>query len=225
MTNAKPKGRYFAFILYPESLPNDWQMSLSLLDVPMVISPLHDKDERELKESELNADELQALNRGEKLYKKPHYHVMYIAKNPVTIDGVRNKIKRCLGNKTISHVEIVDGVKSYYDYLTHESKDAIAKNKHIYNSEDLVFINDFDIDRYITLDESQKNEILNIILGLIYKYKFENMFDFLDFYYENRDAYNLPGEEKMNSIIKANSGLLRLYFDGAYQRRSKIEKQ
>ena len=71
---AKEKSRYFTFLLYPESIPSDWEMKLELLSVPMAISPIHDKD--------LSTVE------GQK-YKKAHYHVVYVAKNPVTVDSVR----------------------------------------------------------------------------------------------------------------------------------------
>ena len=33
---------------------------------------------------------------------------------------------------SVTHVEILDYIKGSYEYLTHESKDAIAKNKHIF---------------------------------------------------------------------------------------------
>ncbi|MDN8704971.1 Rep family protein, partial [Staphylococcus aureus] len=91
------------FIIYPESIPEDWKTCLEKLDVPMAISPLHDKDETERKK--LTEDERKKVANGEKVYKKAHYHILYIAKNPVTIESVRNKIKRALGNKAISHVE------------------------------------------------------------------------------------------------------------------------
>lgn len=41
---AKEKARYFTFLLYPESIPQDWQTKLEALGVPIAISPLHDKD-------------------------------------------------------------------------------------------------------------------------------------------------------------------------------------
>ncbi|WP_333493666.1 Rep family protein [Enterococcus lactis] len=82
------------------------------------------------------------------------YHVLYIARNPVTAESVRIKVKRALGNNSISHIEIVDSVEYYFQYLTHESSDAIKKNKHKYDKKDIRYINDFDIDRYVTLDES-----------------------------------------------------------------------
>ena len=41
---AKEKARYFTFLLYPDSIPEDWELRLELIGVPMAISPLHDKD-------------------------------------------------------------------------------------------------------------------------------------------------------------------------------------
>lgn len=32
------------FLLYPESIPEDWELRLESIGVPMAISPLHDKD-------------------------------------------------------------------------------------------------------------------------------------------------------------------------------------
>lgn len=204
----KQKSRYFAFILYTESIPEDWLLKLETLDISMAISPLHDKDKNE-----------------DGNYKKPHYHVLYVAKNPVTTEAVRNRIKRTLGNNSISYVEIVDSMKNYYQYLTHESKDAIAKKKQKYDEKEIVTINGFDIDRYITLDEAQKNEILDTTIGLTLQYGFENIVDFMDFYFEHADDYALPNLRLMNEIIKSNTGILRLYFDGNYQRHQKMIAQ
>lgn len=218
------KARYFAFILYPESLPADWQDKLEKLDVAMAISPLHDKDKKEVRKEELSEDELAVLNNGGSLFKKAHYHVLYVAKNPVTVESIRKKIKRCLGNKTVSHIEIVDGVKSYFDYLTHESKDAIKKHKHKYNKADLIFINDFDIDRYITVDEAEKNDIADLLIDLILEFRIENMFQLERFIQENREVYNLPNNRILRMVIKSNTGVLRMYFDGAYQEAEKERK-
>ena len=72
-------------------------------------------------------------------YKKAHYHGIYIANNPVTAESVRNKLRGVLSTaeiecKAVAMVQIVhESVESVYDYLTHESKDAKAKAKHIYD--------------------------------------------------------------------------------------------
>jgi hypothetical protein len=128
-----------------------------------------------------------------------------------------------LGTKSISHVEIVDSVENVFLYLTHESADAIKKNKYKYDCKDLVFINDFDIDRYITLDENQKRELCNLIFNLIHKFKIENIIDLSEFVEANGEAYDLPNMNQINDVISAKTGLLRLYFDGNYQRRKRDE--
>lgn len=208
---AKDKARYFTFLLYPESIPNDWETQLETIGVPIAISPLHDRDKSSVEGQE---------------YKKAHYHVIYVAKNPVTTDSVRFKIKNLLGNQSLAKVQIVSqSMESMYLYLTHESKDAIAKNKYKYNKADIKLLNNFDIDRYVTLDEAEKNEILDTVVGLILQHGFENIVDFMDFYSVHADDYVLPNKRLMNSILKSNTGFLRLFFDGNYQRHQKIMAQ
>ena len=60
------KARYFTFLLYPESIPENWEMQLELIGIPMAISPLHDKDETERKN--LTEDEQKKVDRGEKRF-------------------------------------------------------------------------------------------------------------------------------------------------------------
>ena len=71
--------------------------------------------------------------------KKAHYHVIYVAKNPVTSESVRLKIKRALGDNSVAMVKIVvHSMENMYLYLTHESKDAIAKNKVKYSKKKIL---------------------------------------------------------------------------------------
>lgn len=144
---SKDKSRYFTFLLYPDSIPEDWEMKLESIGVPIAISPIHDKDLSDME--------------GQK-YKKAHYHVIYVAKNPVTADSVRKRMQRALGSRSVSMVQIViQSMENIYLYLTHESKDAIAKKKHVYDKKDIKLLNNFDIDRYITLDVEDKDDMLN----------------------------------------------------------------
>lgn len=201
----KDKARYFTFLLYPESIPNDWKMKLELLGVPIAISPLHDKDLSSVEGQE---------------YKKAHYHVIYVAKNPVTAESVRLKIKRCLGSQSVAKVQIVvQSVENLYLYLTHESKDAIAKNKVKYAKEDIVLINNFDIDRYVTLDVEDKDDMLNEICDLIDEYDIANMRELRRFVRDKGSECNLPSMKVINSVLRSHTGLIRLYFDAVYQER------
>lgn len=155
---AKEKARYFTFLLYPDSIPEDWEMKLELIGVPIAVSPLHDKD---------------LSNVEGQLYKKAHYHVIYVAKNPVTADSVRVRIKRALGEQSVALVQIVLNIENMYLYLTHESKDAIEKKKHKYDKADIKHINNFDIDRYVTLDAEQKDDILDEVCNIIADHRLE----------------------------------------------------
>lgn len=205
---AKEKARYFTFLLYPESIPSDWELKLETLGVPIAISPLHDKDKSNVE--------------GQK-YKKPHYHVIYIAKNPVTADSVRWKIKKLLGEKSLAMVQVVLNVENTYLYLTHESKDAIAKKKHVYDKADIKLINNFDIDRYVTLDVEEKAELFNVVVSLVRAYTLQNIFDLYDFIDENGEAYGLT-INLVNEVISGKTGFMKLLFDGAYQRSKRGEK-
>ncbi|MCC9879646.1 replication protein RepB, partial [Streptococcus agalactiae] len=104
---AKEKARDFTFLLYPDSIPEDCELRLELIGVPMAISPLQDKDLSDVE--------------GQ-LYKKANYNVIYVAKNLVTTDCVRVRINRALGEQSVSMVQIVLNIETTYLYLTHESK-------------------------------------------------------------------------------------------------------
>ena len=215
MTKQITKARNFTFIIYPESIPEDWQSLLEKIDIPMAISPLHDKDETERKD--LTEDEQKIIEDGGKVYKKPHYHVLYVAKNAVTLESVRNKIKRALGNKALSHVEIVDGIESVYKYLTHESKDAIKKNKHKYDSQDIIHLNDFDIERYIFLDESQKRSLKNDLLSIVKNEHIVNVIDLMSFLDIYGEEYGIDNINYVQDVITSNASAFRLWFEGNYQ--------
>lgn len=201
----KEKARYFTFLLYPESIPTDWIQKLESLDVPIAISPIHDKDLSNVE--------------GQK-YKKAHYHVIYVAKNPVTAESVRLKIKRLLGEKSIAKVQIVvSSMENMYLYLTHESKDAIAKNKYKYKKADIIQLNNFDIDRYITLDAEDKDDMLNEVCDLIDEHGLANIRELRRFIRVHGAEYGLPSMKIINSVLRSHTGLIRLYFDAVYQER------
>ena len=106
---AKEKSRFFTFLMYPDAdgFPEDWEDRLERIGVPIAISPLHNMDK--------------AKGGG---FKKAHYHGIYVAKNPVTSESVRNKLKAVLSSqefecKAIAMVQVIhESVESVYLYLT-----------------------------------------------------------------------------------------------------------
>lgn len=202
---AKDKARYFTFLLYPESIPEDWELKLESIGVPIAVSPLHNKDKSSVEGQE---------------FKKEHYHVIYVAKNPVTVDSISKKVKSILGDKSLSHVQIIrQSIENVYLYLTHESKDAIAKNKYKYKKKDIRLINNFDIDRYISLDTEDKDEMLNTVCDLIDDYALANIRELRRFINAHGSKYGLPSMHVVNKVLRSHTGLIRLYFDGVYQER------
>lgn len=213
----KTKARNFDFIIYPESIPENWEEQLSKLSIPMAVSPLHDLDVSERKYENMSPDDQAIIDAGGVVYKKPHYHVLYVAKNPVTTESVRKKIKRVLGDSSVSHIEITESIEYYFQYLTHESKDAIRKKKHVYNRQDIKYISDFDIDRYVSLDESQKKELKNLLLDIIRKNHLVNVVHLLEFVEVHGAEYGIANTDDVNEVVTANAGGFRLWFDANYQ--------
>ena len=78
-------------------------------------------------------------------------------------------------------VQIVLNIENTYLYLTHESKDAIKKNKYKYDKADIKHINNFDIDRYLTLDAEQKDDILDEVCNIIADHRLANILELKNF--------------------------------------------
>lgn len=211
---SQPKSTYFTFLLYPDSIPDNWIELLESTGLQMAISPLHNKDKTEKKE---------LLEQGQE-FKKEHYHVIYISKNAITPDAVRNRIKRLLGDKSINMVQaIATSVVNAYLYLTHESKDAIAKKKHVYDKKDIIHLNNFDVDRFEMFDVHEKRDMINSIVEIVKSLELTNIIELSEFFDNEENVkraksigYILPSKLKFNEIIAQNNGLLRLYFEGNF---------
>lgn len=129
------KKRNWAFILYPESAPENWQEKLSQLGLMGAISPLHDKD--------INPDGT---------LKKPHYHVIVIYGNTTTYNNVKN-----LTDSLSQPIpEALEQVRGYYRYLTHLDN----PEKYQYNASDIITFGGFDISDFV---EMTKSEVIKFI--------------------------------------------------------------
>ena len=200
---SREKARYFCFLLYPDSSPKDLLERLTALGQPIAISPKHDKDVAEVNKET-----------GEVRYKKTHVHVIYVANNNVTADSVRKKLQRTLGAQAVNMVKICDNVGNYYKYLTHESADAIAKGKPLYDKADIIELNNFDISRYTDLSKEAKEDILDKVCDLIEEHSLCNVIQLKRFVRETDCGVT---KRNVMDTLQSYSGVLRLFFDGAYQ--------
>lgn len=114
---------------------------------------------------------------------------------------------------------VASSIENMYLYLTHESKDAIAKKKYVHDKNDIKLINNFNIDRYITLDVEDKDDLLNDVCDMIDEHGLANIRELRRFVKVNGAKHNLPSMKTINSVLRSHTGLIRLYFDAVYQER------
>lgn len=130
MATKNVKKRNWAFVLYPESAPQDWVDQLKQSGLKCAISPLHDRD--------VNPD-------GE--IKKAHYHVIVCYEGPTTYNNVKSLTDRL--NQPIP--QPLEQVRGYYRYLTHEDNPEKAQ----YAKADIQRLNGFDIREYVELTRTE----------------------------------------------------------------------
>lgn len=154
------KKRYWAFVLYPESAPENWREILQQTGLSICVSPLHDKD--------INPT-------GEK--KKAHYHIILCYSGPTTFKCVKS-ITDSLNQPIPIALEQVRG---YFRYLTHKDN----PEKYQYDEKDITTINDFDIDNYNDLSVSQINAIKIELQRIIRDNDIYEYCDLLDYLLDN----------------------------------------
>lgn len=133
------KKRNWAFVLYPESAPENWLDVLQESGLQCAISPLHDKDLEPTGE-----------------IKKPHWHVIVCYSGPTSYNVV-SKLSHETLHGTIP--KALEQVKGYYRYLTHKDNPEKAQ----YLEEDITHLNGFNIMDFADLTRS---EILHIKLHI-----------------------------------------------------------
>ena len=136
------KERYWTFIMYPDSRPENWKEILQETGLRFAISPLHDKD--------INPT-------GEQ--KKPHYHVLVIFEGPTTYNRVcqiTESINASIPKRVMSTIGLIR-------YFTHEDNPEKAQ----YNKEDITTINGLDIKEINGITSTEKERIKRAIIEMI----------------------------------------------------------
>lgn len=136
------KERYWTFILYPESCPDNFKEILQKTGLCVAISPLHDKD--------INSD-------GE--LKKEHYHILLCFNGPTTY----NKVKSITDELCGTIPQRVLSCKGIIRYFSHKDN----PEKYQYNEQDIVTLNGLDLKSFNDLTLSQQLIIKKDIILLI----------------------------------------------------------
>lgn len=138
----KVKKRNWAFVVYPESAPENWIEILIKTGLPFVVSPLHNLDVNPTGE-----------------IKKPHWHVIVAYAGPTAF----NVVKRVTDSLNSPIPQPLESVKGYYRYLTHKDNPEKAQ----YDEKEIKAYNGFDISDFCELTGSEIQKIKNDVVELI----------------------------------------------------------
>lgn len=141
-SESNSKKRNWAFVLYPETAPEDWREQLQKSGLLCAISPLHDKDVNPTGEP-----------------KKEHHHVIVVYDGPTTY----NNVKRLTDSLNQPIPQPLEQIRGYYRYLTHEDNPEKAQ----YCKSDIECLNGFEIRDFVEMTRSEVGERTREIIGLI----------------------------------------------------------
>lgn len=136
------KGRIWACVGYPESLPTNWLELLQETGLQIAISPLHDKD--------LDPT-------GEQ--KKPHYHIIFNYEGPTT----QKHVKELCDSLNMTIPIKLESLKGMYRYHIHIDN----PDKYQYDDRDRTLLNGFDPASVDALTKTEVDKLINEILEYI----------------------------------------------------------
>lgn len=153
------KERYFTFVMYEDSRPENWKEILQSTGLQFVISPYHNKDK--------NPDGTQ---------KKPHWHVLIIFNGPSTLKNA-NKISESINATICQPVKSTTGIIRYFSHKDNPEKEQ-------YNENEITGINGPDIEelsKSLTTSEIEiiKREIVHLICSLGFT-EYAETYDYMD---------------------------------------------
>lgn len=170
------KGRNWAFVIYPESMPSDWFDRLQMTGLPFAISPLHDRDLDPTGEP-----------------KKPHYHVMCYYENSTTSKSVKKLVCDLVNGTIPIKLESLSGM---YRYHIHQDN----PEKYQYDDRDRIFINGFDRNKVDALTYVEIAKIMQDIQRFIITEHITEYSDLLDILLDN-ELFNMWDVAKNNTIF------------------------
>ena len=169
------KGRIWASVGYPESLPTDWKDKLIETGLQIAISPLHDKD--------INPT-------GE--VKKPHYHIIFNYEGPTTY----NHVKELCDSLNLTIPIKLESLRGMYRYHLHLDN----PEKYQYDDRDRTLLNGFDPKSVDALTSTEIGKITTEILAFIDD---NDILEYSDLLYEFRvnDLVNMLNVAKSHTIL------------------------
>ncbi len=169
-------GRSWAFVIYPESMPENYEEIITDTGLPLAMSPLHDKDVNPTGEP-----------------KKPHYHCIVYYENATTLKNVKENVCDRLNGTIPIKLESMRGMYRYHIHLDNPEK-------YQYDDRDRKFFNGFDIDMASKLTRTEINKVIKEIHTFINDNNILEYIDLLDVLKDN-DLTNLYDVAIANTLL------------------------
>lgn len=185
------KKRYWACILYPDSLPDGWQDMLMQTGLSCAISPLHDSD--------VNAD-------GSP--KKNHFHALFCYAGPTSFNSVV-VIARGMLHGTLPIP--IESPRGYYRYFCHLD----SPNKAQYDPKDITHFNGFNQSDLLDMTKSEVIECKKKLQRLIIENEIFEYSEFCDYVMlnESDDMYDVATSHTLffNAYIRSKRAINDAY--------------
>lgn len=155
------KGRNWAFVAYPESMPTNWFELLQNTGLPIAVSPLHDKD--------INPDGTP---------KKAHFHFVCYYDNTTTFNNVKTNVCDLINATIPIKLESMVGMYRYHLHLDNPEK-------YQYDDRFRTFINGFDVSKVTALTVTEIKKLVLDIQDFIITNEIVEYSDLMDLLKEN----------------------------------------
>lgn len=155
MADLQGRSLTWWFIIYPESMPENWLSILRETHIIGAISPLHDQDVNE-----------------DGTFKKPHYHVLLKYPSKKSLQQVYSICRKLGSNVPPESVESFDGALRY---LIH----ADDPDKFQYTKDEITPLAGLDVNSYFLPSKSETAQIIYDIVGFLFDHPDITEFDIL----------------------------------------------
>ena len=142
------RSNKWAFLIYQESVPENYLDILEEMHIPFVLSPWHDKD----------------VNKETGEFKKAHKHGVLFFESLKSYTQVSELLTEKLN--TPSHVEVVMSPKGMYDYFIH----AENPDKTLYNIDEIESGCGFELEQFLITNNNE--EYLSTVIDIIEEHNF-----------------------------------------------------
>lgn len=160
------KARFWWAVLYPENMRPDWKDKLGDIVQHPYAYCVHSKDKDSQSE-----------------HRKDHVHLILAFPNTTTYKHAMNVFDLLSeeDKKAVNKCEAVINIRNTYNYLIHDTDTCRKAKKELYDAEDRITGNNFDIGAYEQLGVAERNEICRELASIIVSNGFTNFTDFYAF--------------------------------------------